>query len=274
MNFNSSSYEERAAKHPHPVARSLFEIMVSKKTNLCLSVDLTSSQEILALTDKLGPYICLLKTHVDIIEDFDPDFISKLSELSLKHNFLIFEDRKFADIGSTVIKQYGGGIYKIAEWVHITNCHVLPGPGIVDGLKSVTRDLPPRALLILAEMSSKGNLLTDEYTKTAVEIAKNNTDFVIGFIAQHRVSEPSNDKTTASGSNADFIIMTPGVSLPGRDGDSFGQQYTNPETAICVNGTDVLIVGRDLFTNPDPVSRAKEYVSTGWNAYLKRINKL
>ena len=35
----------------------------------------------------------MLKTHIDIIEDFSLEAINQLVELSNKHNFVIFEDR-------------------------------------------------------------------------------------------------------------------------------------------------------------------------------------
>lgn len=41
------------------------------------------------------------QTHIDIVEDFDQDLVKQLQALADKHDFVIWEDRKFADIGQS-----------------------------------------------------------------------------------------------------------------------------------------------------------------------------
>ncbi|KAI5086627.1 uridine 5'-monophosphate synthase, partial [Silurus meridionalis] len=162
------SYSARAAlSSTHPIAKRLFTLMEEKRTNLCVSADVTHTHELLELAETLGPIICVMKTHVDVLQDFRIDAINKLKELSDKHNFLIFEDRKFADIGNTVKHQYQGGVYRISSWSHMVNAHSVPGEGVVVGLKAVGQSLGHGCLLI-AQMSSQGALTTDHYTHTTV----------------------------------------------------------------------------------------------------------
>lgn len=251
------TYQQRAQLSKHPLAQQLFNLMADKETNLALSADVTTKKELLELTDEIGSEICVLKTHIDVITDFDTDLVQQLKLLAIKHNFLIFEDRKFADIGNTVQLQYGKGIYRIVEWADIINAHTLPGPGIIQGLKAI--GMPQqRGLLLLAEMSSKGNLFDQQYVNATLEIAKQNKDFVMGFIAQNKLLD-----------DPDFIYMTPGVSLES-SGDNLGQNYLHPAKVILEHGTDVIIVGRGIYKSNTPKISAKEFRTLGWQAYLLR----
>lgn len=254
-----NSYQKRSENATNPMAKQLLQLLERKKSNLCIAADLVRSQDLLDLADKCGPFIAVLKTHVDIIEDFTPELTKKLLYLAKKHDFMIFEDRKFADIGNTVKLQYSSGIYNIASWSDFTNAHVLPGEGIIQGLYEIGKPLG-RGLLLLAEMSSKGHLMTSEYAKKTLDMAIKYSDFVFGFIGQHRLDHP----------NHDFLYLSPGVQLESK-GDSLGQQYRTPRQVILESGSDIIIVGRGIYGDKTKMEEmAVLYQKAGWDAYIER----
>ena len=131
-----------------------------------------------------------------------------------------------------------------------------------------------RGLLLLSEMSTAGSLAVGSYTEEAVRMARQHRDFVIGFIAQRRMdgvgAQPGDDV-----SGEDFLVLTPGIGLDSK-GDSMGQQYRSPATAVLESGSDVIIVGRgiygkDLTALEAITAKAERYMSAGWAAYLDRI---
>lgn len=250
------TYEQRAQQCTNPIAKKLLNLMASKQTNLCASADVTTAEQLLALAEHVGPEICLLKTHIDIITDFTPELTQQLKALADKHQFLLFEDRKFADIGNTVLHQFRDGVYHIADWADIINAHILPGEGIIKGLQKGNKH---SGLLLLAQMSSKGNFLDDAYTQAAIKLAEQHSDFVMGFISQEKLS-----------SQANLIHMTPGVKL-GKSTDQLGQQYSTPDYVIAEKGTDVIIVGRGIYQAEDPHAAAATYREQGWSAYQRSL---
>ncbi|MBI2426403.1 MAG: orotidine-5'-phosphate decarboxylase [Candidatus Kerfeldbacteria bacterium] len=232
------------------------EIIESKKTRLCVALDYTSADELLRMAELLAPKVCMLKTHIDIVEDFSPRVTEQLQELAHKHSFLIFEDRKFADIGKTVELQYEKGVYHMSEWADIVNAHTVSGPGTIQALADgAARVNEPRGLLLLAQMTPEGNLITEEYTAKSVEYAKQFPDFVIGFIGNG--GDVSELKKLREMCGSDFLICAPGVKLGG-GGDARGQRYTTPKDVIAA-GADVIIVGRGITEAKDPVTETEKY---------------
>lgn len=67
--------------------------MEEKKTLLCLAADVETSEELLKLAEETGPHLAVLKTHIDALSDFTEKVSLRLSELALRYNFLILEDR-------------------------------------------------------------------------------------------------------------------------------------------------------------------------------------
>ncbi|TPX43532.1 orotidine-5'-phosphate decarboxylase [Synchytrium endobioticum] len=275
MAYHTLSYGQRAHAHPNALSKRLLELMESKKTNLCVAADVTSKHDLLRIADAAGPSICILKLHIDILADYDDSVPARLRELADKHGFLVFEDRKFADIGNTARMQYAGGVYRIAGWADLVTAHAVPGPGGLAGLAEGVGGAC-RGCLLLAEMSSAGTLARDAYTADAVRMALARPDFVVGFIAMQRYD----GIVDASETRVDFLYMTPGVAMAA-GGDAMGQQYKTPHNVIAERGCDVIIVGRGVYAHGDGKggvadldtirTRVQAFRKAGWDAYLERI---
>ena len=240
------SYEEKLEICDHSVAQKILEIAIEKKSNLIVSADVTSTQDLLALAEKVGPHIVALKTHMDIIMDFDPDkTILPLKDLATKYNFLLMEDRKFADIGNTQELQFAYGIYKISNWADFVTAQVIAGYESLDCFRNV-------GVVAILGMSSKGTLTDSNYREAATKIALSHPN-VFGGVSQNKTPN-------------ELLLFTPGINLADA-GDDKGQQYNTPEHAFEQLETDFIIVGRGIYKSLDAEKAALSYKIAGWNAY-------
>lgn len=252
------AFEERAKMTKNQPAADLFKIMAQKETNLCLAADLTAAVDILNLAERVGPYICAFKTHIDIVEDFNKNFVENLQSIAKRHNFLLFEDRKFADIGKTVELQLTKGIFEISQWARLITAHSLTGKGVLDAIKQSSNC----GVFLLAQTSASGSLINNDYTNATLKLIEDYKETVSGVVCQMPLFLD----------NPGLIQLTPGVQLNCK-GDSLGQQYNSPENVVLEQGADVAVVGRGITQAADAKMAAVQYKTLLWNAYIKRIHK-
>lgn len=161
------SFAERATRTTHPLSAYLLRLMAAKKSNLCLSADVSTTNQLLHLADTVGPSIVVLKTHYDLVSNWDyhpaTGTGARLNRLARRHGFLVFEDRKFGDIGSTVQAQYTDGSARIIDWSHITNVNMVPGKAAVDALaEAAARWSQRRYYEVKTDISAEGKGSDDE----------------------------------------------------------------------------------------------------------------
>ena len=87
----------------HPLSHRFMEAAVEKQTLVVLAADLDTTGELVQLIHEVGPHIAALKTHVDMVEDYSNESWQEVVEAAHAHGLLLFEDRKFADIGLSLI---------------------------------------------------------------------------------------------------------------------------------------------------------------------------
>jgi uridine monophosphate synthetase len=261
----SEVWGERWSNSTSEIARRYMEVAARKQSLVCLAADRRTMAGLFDLIESVGPYIAALKTHVDLVDDWNAKAWQEFCSQASKADLLIFEDRKFADIGK-ISRDQMAGAYDIRSWSDLVTAHLISGPDIVDGLQAGWNDVGRNGgVLLLAQMSSRGNLLNPKYTKEVVAKGRNH-EGVFGFIGNGSRPEELIELRSAVGNSK--MIWTPGVNLSVGDGE-MGQRYGDPREAILA-GSDCIIVGSGIHRADNPGVAAKNYASASWNALVER----
>jgi orotidine 5'-phosphate decarboxylase subfamily 1 len=247
------------------MAKRYMTVACEKQSLVCLAADRNTMSSLFELLDQVGPHIAALKTHVDLIDDWSAEGWAKFCATAEEYNLLIFEDRKFADIGK-ISRSQMAGIYDIRSWSNIVTAHLISGPDIVDGLQAAWHDVGrDGGVLLLAQMSSRGNLLTTDYRDSVVAKGAASAG-VLGFIGNGSRPEELEELRNKVGDGK--MIWTPGVNIAIGDGE-MGQRYGDPREAVLA-GSDCIIVGSGIHRSDNPAAMAKQYAEASWNALLER----
>jgi len=242
-----------------PLNSIVQDYISSKKTNLCVAVDEIEKSRILDIVRDVAPYVCAVKLHADIVEEFDQEFANSLVTLANEHKFILFADRKLADTGNTVELQLTKGNLKIAEWANLVTVHSIPGSSIVKSVSNVINGSNAlQGMLLIAKLSSEGALMDEEYSKKTTQMAYDAPQAVCGFICQKRcIEDPA------------FLCWTPGVNESSKT-DGRGQQWRSINDAILRDGNDIIIVGRAITQAADIVGTARDYAQRSHEAWVSR----
>ena len=212
----------------HPLSHQFMSIACEKESLVVLAADMPTVEEIVQIVEDVGDHVCALKTHVDMVEDFNLEDWGAVVDAARSKGMLLFEDRKFADIGR-VAKTQMGGLYDIRVWSDLVTSHSVSGPDVVDGIAEAWDEVERvGGVLLLAQMSSSGNLLEDSYTDKTLEMGTA-SPHVIGYIGNG--SNPSELGDLRSKVGEGKMIWTPGVNLSSQEG-VLGQRYGNPSEAV------------------------------------------
>lgn len=253
-----SPFETRKLEVQCPIGSTLVEIMLKKKSNVCVAADVTKSHELLALAKSLGPHIAVLKTHSDAVADWSEETQNELTRLAKEQEFLIMEDRKLADIGATVGHQFS----LIAQWAHLVTVHSISGPGPLQEILRIAEERgESKGAFLIGELSCAGNLIDEKYTQETLKLAQSFPSLVTGLVCQ----SPSVLSQSPS-----LIQLTPGIHIDA-SGDSKGQVYNGPTEVIGTRGADLGVVGRGITQAADPLVAVKRYQELMWSAYEQRL---
>jgi len=198
-------------------------------------LDLVSTSSVLRILSTIGDHICAVKLHFDIFDITgveQVEFGFTIKNIAREKNFLVIEDRKYADIPFISVKQYK----IIKPYADIVTVHGICGMELINEF-----DKLGVGLLLVHKLSVNGNLIDNTYSNKVKDIGLGCKN-IVGFVSQECVLP-------------EYLTFTPGINLTVK-GDGMGQSYKTMEEKT---SSDVFIVGRGIYESADILKTTKMY---------------
>jgi orotidine-5'-phosphate decarboxylase len=219
---------------------------------LIVALDVPSHDEARALVDRLGPSVNFYKIGLELLFAGGLELARELKRDGKR----VFLDVKFLDIGNTVERAVASAAKLGVDFLTVHGHDTKTLEAAVRGRAG--SDLKLLAVTVLTslgppDLEEQGTVLAPQdlvlrRAKLALEA---------GFDGVIASGQEARAIRAASGSK--FLIVTPGIRLPGGDaGDQ--SRVTTPQHALRA-GADHIVVGRPITAAPDPRAAAETFIT-------------
>ena len=217
------------------------------KDKLIVALDLPSYDEARTLVERLGETVSFYKIGLELVFAGGLDLARVLKSEGKR----VFLDMKLLDIGNTVERAVASAANLGADFLTVHGHDRKTLGAAVKGRGNSKLKL--LAVTVLTSLDDK-------------DLAEQGTTMAPAVLVQHRARlahDAGFDGVIASGQEAarvrhttspHFLIVTPGIRLPGGDVDD-QTRITTPEQALR-EGANHLVVGRPITAAPDPCAAA------------------
>ncbi|MDX3960331.1 orotidine-5'-phosphate decarboxylase [Aliarcobacter skirrowii] len=221
---------------------------MSKDMKLCLSLDLESKEENLALVEKLRNFDMWLKVGFRTYLRDGKKFLEDLK--AINPDFKIFLDLKLYDIPNTM----ADAAFDISKFglVDMFNVHASAGMEAMQTVMNRIKDIPNRPLVLaVTALTSFDNesfkkIYGEDIDKKAREFAKNTFEAGLDGV----VCSAFESLDIKNNTSKDFITLCPGIRPFGEDS---GDQKRVADIKFSKdNLVDFIVVGRPIYKSENP----------------------
>lgn len=213
---------------------------------LIVALDLPTTDDALAMVDRLGRSVDYYKVGAPLFTRAGPDVVVALREREKR----VFLDLKYHDIPHTVAR---AAETAAAMGVDLLTLHASGGEGMLEAAREAVGIDGPRLLAVtlltsmgVADVEAVWGRETRSLREEVFRLASIAVDAGLDGV----VASALEVETLKRKHGSDFVVVTPGIRPAGEEA---GDQVRTATPADAVRaGSDFLVVGRPILRAPDP----------------------